>query len=92
MTIRAQLQRRVSNARSAGLGFWLLFAGGMLLIDDRAYRALVFIPFVGFAATVIYSLFFIRCPKCNAGLGALLSSFAKPNFCPGCGVSFDSRT
>jgi hypothetical protein len=91
-TIREQLKARMFKARLVAFGFWLLFAAGMFLPKGNAYAALLFIPFVGFAASVLYVIFFVRCPKCGARLGQAMSSMSKPNFCPGCGVSFDTRT
>ena len=91
MTIREMLKGQMFKAKAIAFGFWLLFAAGFFLPERNAFQALLFIPFIGFAGSVLYILFFVKCPKCGVRLGQAMSSISKPNFCPGCGVSFDSR-
>lgn len=90
MTIRDQLKAQMFKARAVAFGFWLLFAAGFLLPVGSPYQALLFIPFTGFVGAILYVLFFVKCPKCDARLGQAMNSLSKPNFCPSCGVSFDS--
>ena len=91
MIIREKLKEQMQRARMVAFGFWLLFAAGMFLPDSLgAVRILNFIPFLGFGGSVLYIMFYVKCPKCGARLGQSLSSISKPNFCPGCGVSFDN--
>jgi hypothetical protein len=90
-TIRETIKSQIFKARAVAFGFWLLFAGSFFLPNESPLKPLLFIPFFGFAASVLYILFFVKCPKCGARLGQAMSSMSKPNFCPGCGVSFDTR-
>jgi hypothetical protein len=91
MTIRETLKAQMFKAKAIAFGFWLLLAAGLFLPKGSPYQPLLLIPFVGFAGSVLYILLFIKCPKCGARLGQAMSSMSKPNFCPSCGVSFDSR-
>lgn len=79
------------RARAIAFGCWLLFAAGIFLLKDDALRPLLFIPFMGFGGSMLYILFFVKCPKCGTPLGQAMGSMSKPNFCPGCGVGFDRR-
>ena len=90
MTIGELIKAQMFKARAIAFGFWLLFAAGMFLPTSGIYKTLLFLPFIGFAGSVLYILFFVKCPKCDARLGQVMSSISKPKFCPGCGVSFDS--
>ena len=90
-TIREALKAQMFKARTISFGFWLLFAAGFFLPKGSALQPLLFIPFIGFAGSVLYIIFFVKCPKCGERLGQAMSSMTKPNFCPGCGVNFDSR-
>jgi hypothetical protein len=91
MTIREKLKARMFKARAIAFGFWLLFAAGFLLPKNSPYAFLLLVPFAGFAGTVLYMLFFVRCPKCGARLGQAMNSTSQINFCPGCGVSLESK-
>lgn len=91
MTIGERVKAQMFKARVAAFGFWLLFALGMFLPLPDTYRALMMVPFFGFMGSVLYILFFVKCPKCDARLGQVMGGFGKPRFCPGCGASFDSR-
>jgi len=90
MTIREQLKGKMFKARVIAFGFWILFAGSFFLPKNSPYTPLFLIPFAGFAGSVLYILFFVRCPKCDARLGQALSSTSQINFCPGCGVDLES--
>ena len=91
MTIRERLKAKMFKARAIGFGFWLLFAGSFFLPKNSPYAPFLLIPFVGFAGSVLYVLYFVRCPKCDARLGQSLSTTSQTNFCPGCGVSLESK-
>lgn len=89
MTIRKLLKARIFKARVAGFGCWLLCAGFIFVVPD-AYKAWALIPTLGFAGSVLYVLFFLRCPKCGARIGQAMTGMSKLNFCPTCGVSMDT--
>jgi hypothetical protein len=89
-TIRETLKAQMFKAKAIAFAFWLLFAAGFFLPTGSALHLLLLIPFIGFAGSILYMLFFVKCPKCGTRLGQAMSSMSKPNFCPGCGVSFDS--
>jgi len=91
MTIRERLKEQMFKARVFAFGFWLLGAAGMFFASGNAYQALLFVPFAGFGGAVLYMLFFVKCPKCGARLGQAMSGMTRTNFCPGCGVSLDTR-
>lgn len=91
MTIREALKAQMFKARVVAFGFWLLFAAGFFLPNNSPFKPLLLIPFIGFAGSVLYILFFVKCPKCSARLGQAMGGINKPNFCPGCGVNFDNR-
>jgi len=90
-TIRETLKAQMFKAKAIGFAFWLLFAAGFFLPKGSELQPLMIVPFVGFAGSVLYMLVFVKCPKCGTRLGQAMSSMSKPDFCPGCGVSFDSR-
>jgi hypothetical protein len=90
-TIRETLKAQMFKVGAIAFGFWLLFAAGFFLPNDTGLQALTPISFAGFAGSILYMQFFVKCPKCGARLGQSMSSIRKPNFCPGCGVSLDSR-
>ena len=91
MTIRERLKAQLFKARAVAFAFWMLFVIGIILPKGGPYALLVFPPFLGFMTSVLYILFFVKCPKCGTRLGHTMSGWLnKPNFCPGCGVSFDS--
>ena len=91
MTIGELVKAQMFKARVVAFGFWLFFAAGIFLPTSGIYKTLLFIPFIGFMCSVLYILFLVKCPKCDTRLGQVMSSMSKPKFCPGCGVSFDSR-
>jgi hypothetical protein len=91
MTIRDKLKSQMLKAQLVAFGFWLLFVAGNLLPTGTTYQALLFIPFIGFAGSVLYLLLLIKCPNCGARLGQAFSSLSKPNFCPVCGIAFDDQ-
>ncbi|TXH77462.1 MAG: hypothetical protein E6Q88_01030 [Lysobacteraceae bacterium] len=91
MTIRDQLKSQMFKARAVAFGCWLVLAGCLFFFKNSINPAWFSIPFIGFAGSVLYILFFVKCPMCGARLGQVLSSMHKPDFCPGCGVNFDSR-
>ena len=90
-TIREKLKAQMFKAKVAAFSCWGLVAAGIFLPKGNALQALWLIPFAGFAGSILYIQFFVKCPKCRARLGHALSVTSKPNFCPSCGVDFDSR-
>jgi hypothetical protein len=91
MTIRQQLRSQLFKARGVAFACWFVLAGVILFSPSDRWRALAVIPFAGFFGSVVYMIFFIKCPKCRAQLGQTMNSMRKANFCPGCGVSFDEE-
>lgn len=91
MTIGELVKAKMFKARAVAFGCWLLFAASIFLDVPDTYRALSFIPFTGFMGSIVFIIFFVTCPKCDARLGQVMSSIKKPKFCPSCGTSFDSR-
>jgi hypothetical protein len=96
-TIRARFKRRVRWA--VGLGF-----GGLAFCILAPVAGLpkeyLFLPGVGaivFVIALFVSQWLAKCPKCETRLGQELTYKVAfhlwgktPNFCPYCGVSFDS--
>lgn len=91
MTIRDQLKSQMFKARIVAFGCWLLVAAGIVFPKIGISQAWLIIPLIGFAGAVLYIVLMVKCPKCGARLGQTLSGMSKPNFCPTCGVDFDSR-
>lgn len=90
MTIRELLKARTFKARVVGLGCWLLCVGVLFLYIPDSYKAWVLVPTLGFVCALLYMLYFIRCPKCDARIGQAMTGMSKLNFCPTCGVSMDT--
>ena len=90
-TIRETLSTQLFRAKVVSFGSWVLIAAGYFLPKGSALQTLVLVAFLCFAGSVLYIIYFVKCPKCSARLGQAMSGMSKPNFCPGCGVSFDSR-
>lgn len=88
MTIREYLKRRVFRGRIVAGVSWLLFAAG--LFSGAEAPVFVFVPFFVFGGTVFYLLSCIKCPKCGATIGRVMEQSYQANYCPGCGVNFDS--
>lgn len=91
MTIGEFLKAKMLKARAVAFGCWLLFAAMMFFDIPIFHGGWRIVPFIGFLGSVLYILWCVNCPKCEARLGQLMSGTSKPNFCPGCGVSFDTR-
>lgn len=96
MTISTAINAKVRRAKIVGFSFWLLFAVSIFVPSTGSVLFLSVIPFVGFAATILYIIFFIKCPRCSARLGpvtmqsgGIFSRKAKLNFCPNCGVDLN---
>lgn len=69
----------------------------MIFMPAPAMLPWFFVGFAAFAGAVLYAMY-ARCPKCRAVLGHCVVGrmrfkrsrmFARPNFCPYCGVSLD---
>lgn len=97
MTIRKALEKKRRVVFMMAFLCWILFAGACLTEShSRELPLLIFIPFIGFGACVLFLLFGLRCPKCKNNLGYTLQpSFwhisEKLKFCPFCGVSLDEE-
>ena len=88
MTIREYLNRRLFRGQMvAGLA-WLVFAANLFSADEAP--VFIFFPFIVFGGAVFYLLDFIKCPKCGATIGRVMERSNQFNYCPGCGVNFDS--
>ena len=98
MTIRAYLKRRSTMF----LSLVLLTAVAMMICGFLLTRRIIppdtaWLVIALFAASLIPTLFFFRCPRCTANLGSLVAHFGplafmarKPvRFCPFCGVDVD---
>jgi hypothetical protein len=90
MTIGEALKAKLKRARIIAFGFWLAFAASIFMPATQ-YKAFALVPFAGFMASIVYTMFFIRCPKCDFKLGQVMSGLSTVNFCPGCGVDFKTR-
>lgn len=98
VTIRDLLARQVRRFMVLGFCLWLAFAAIAVASSAHYVPAwLVVIPFIGFFATVLATLYRIRCPRCGGRLGQMAGYLrAKPgflvrpmNYCPYCGVNLD---
>ena len=95
MTLSDQIETKVKRAKIVGLAFWLAFAAMIFFDNAGGLFFLAFIPFIGFGGTILYILYFIKCPNCKVELGqaaAYSGNFfqkeSKLNYCPNCGVNF----
>ena len=91
MTIGEFLKAKMFKARAVGFGCWLLFAAAMFIEVPWFNKGWMLVPFVGFMGSVLYIMWCVKCPKCDARLGQVIGGTSKSNFCPSCGVSFDTR-
>ena len=88
MTIREYLNRRLFRGQIVAGWSWLLFAANLFsAVEDPVF---IFLPFIIFGGAVCYLLYFIKCPKCGATIGRVMERSSHANYCPGCGVNFDS--
>jgi hypothetical protein len=98
MTIQEHISEKLWKAKIIGFVFWLAFALTIFLPFDKEFFFLSIIPFIGFAGTALYILFFIRCPRCAARLGRTSIASGSPfqskiklNHCPKCGVNLNEN-
>jgi len=90
LTIRDHLKSKLNKARAVAFISLLVFGiSAFWGADSDLVSVLVLIPFGFAAASTIYILYGINCPRCDASMGKVLSGSGKTNFCPQCGVSFD---
>lgn len=90
MTIRDHLKSKLNKARAVAFISLLVFGiSAFWGADSDLVSVLVLIPFGFAAASTIYILYGINCPRCDASMGKVLSGSGKTNFCPQCGVSLD---
>ena len=90
------MNAKLRTAKIVGFLFWLAFAASIFVLREGGMFFVALIPFVGFGGTVLYILFFVKCPRCTAPLGqasmAMHTPFSgktKLNFCPNCGVNLN---
>lgn len=91
MTVRELINTKMRRARWASYGFLLLFVPALFWPRGSSYDLFLLVPFIGSAASILYVFYFVRCPKCGAQLGYVVSSLKKVDFCPTCGGHFDER-
>lgn len=96
MTISDAIKAKLRKATIIGFLFWLAFAASIFAQKDGGMFFVSLIPFAGFGGTILYILFFIKCPRCSAPLGQVAMSSRTPfsgktklNFCPNCGVNLN---
>jgi hypothetical protein len=96
MTIADTIKTKLLRAKIVGFLFWVAFAASIFLHKEGGTFFLSLIPFAGFAGTIWYVMFFIRCPRCAAPLGqasmhmsGVFTGKSKLNFCPNCGVNLN---
>ena len=96
-TIRQQLDRRTRRAGIVAGILWVGLLAMMIFMHTPAMLPWFLVGFAAFGGTALYAVY-ARCPKCRAVLGHCVVGrmhfkrsrlFARPNFCPYCGVSFD---
>ncbi len=88
MTIREHLNRRLFRGQIVAGWSWVMFAANLFSADESS--VFIFLPFIVFGGAVFYLLYFIKCPKCGATIGRVMERSNHANYCPGCGVNFDS--
>ncbi len=98
MKIEELINKKMRKVKIIGFLFWLAFGAMIFIPKDGNLFYLSLIPFIGFGGTIIYLMYFIKCPKCYAQLGQasmssgnIFSKKSKLNFCPNCGVNFSEH-
>jgi hypothetical protein len=96
MTIKEFITKKLRKATMIGFLFWLAFGATIIIPKEGNLFFISLIPFAGFFGTIIYIIFFVKCPKCSTPLGQASMSYRNPfsrktklNFCPNCGVDFN---
>ena len=96
MTIEELIAGKLRKAKIVGFLFWLAFAATIFFPFEGNLFFFSLIPFAGFGGTVIYVMYFLKCPKCSSPVGQASLSPGSPfnqksklNYCPNCGVSFN---
>ena len=93
MTIGELLKDRMFKARVVSITSWILVVLSIYLFkNEGGLGLLALIPSAAFFGSVLYVLYFVRCPKCDIRVGQAMSSYKKLNFCPNCGADFNSPT
>ncbi len=88
MNIQQDIRAKVGKVQKMVFVAWLVCAGSMFVDEMHLY---LFIPgFVVFIGAIVYSLYFITCPKCSAKLGQTAFQSKKLKFCPECGIDFSA--
>lgn len=98
MTIEELIGRKLRKAKIIGFLFWLSFAATIFTPQEGNMFFISLIPFAGFGGTVLYVMFFVKCPKCDAPLGQASMNSGIPfrkktklNYCPNCGVNLSEQ-
>ena len=97
MTIRDFLAARRRKLLILAFVAWLGFAFSGVLATENGMPWLTLLFFALFAAAVVLSMYWLKCPRCAGPIGMTNASFAgraggvyrRIDFCPYCGVSLD---
>ena len=90
MTINEKIRAKIKKTKIIGFTFWLVFAIPIFLQRSDLF-GLQMLAFAGFGGTVIYILYFLKCPKCDARIGQTAMQNKALNFCPERGTDFKER-
>jgi hypothetical protein len=99
MTLRDALTNRKRKAGIAAYSGFAIFAAAMALGGaERSWFLVGIAGFVLFCVSVIYLLFFLRCPACRGRIGYTVGYSGGPfsvspkiRHCPYCGISLDAK-
>jgi hypothetical protein len=99
MTIRTEINKKTRKSMIIGYLGFAIFASS-LIISNKADNIL-FITGIGFAiflVSILYTLFGIKCIKCNKSIGYITNYSGNPfaisnkiQYCPFCGVNIDTE-
>lgn len=95
-TIREYLTRRVRLILAVGLASWLVIIAGAFIPERVINEFMSPVGGIAFLVAILFLQFGMKCPRCSVRLGQIAFPLAipglkpKPNFCPYCGVSFDT--
>lgn len=97
MTIKQDLDKRVVRAKLGLIAFWLIAAIGMFAAERFPIAgALALLGFAGFFASVVYVIWWVKCPRCKMRLGnaavvtqGWFSTRSQLNYCYNCGANFN---
>ena len=77
----------MKKAKTIAFGSWLIFALSILWTNPVT-GVLGLIGFLGFGGSIVYMMFIVTCPKCQARLGQTALQSKNMRYCPECGIDF----